>query len=89
MVLMTNTEKQYLLNRMNNKAREVQLGDLIFGSFSSNSETVSGTLAYGTLIQPKASAAITSVTRHVLYGIGELTGTTAYGFGDVAESPFL
>ena len=84
--MMSRANMVYLLNHMNNKAREVQLGDIIFGDFRNYAETISGSLSYGSLIQPKASSALTGVTRHALLCIGDLSGNTAYGFGDVAKS---
>lgn len=82
------TEKKYILNRMNNKARLLQLGDIIFGDLTNVAEELSGTLAYGTLIKPAATAAVTGATRHVAYGIGDITGTTAYGMGDPTKATY-
>lgn len=67
---------------MNSIARTVQLGSLIGGDHSNLDHTKSGVLSYGILNTPKSSYAISSVTRHVLYVWGEMTGTTAIGFGD-------
>lgn len=82
------TNKTYLLNKMNATARVVQLGSLITGNYANETEVVSGTLGVSINLVPKASTANTGVNRHVLFSPGELTGTTAFGFGDVTKPTY-
>jgi hypothetical protein len=46
---------------------------------------VSGTIYTDISLIPKASAARTGVSYHKLFGFGDVTGTTAFGFGDPAK----
>lgn len=46
---------------------------------------VSGTIRTDISFVPKSSAAVTGVNYHKLFGFGDVTGTTAYGFGDPAK----
>ena len=58
----------------------------IFGDNEEISNSVtSGTTLTAVKIAPKASAATTGVNYHKLVDIGDETGTTAYGFGDVTK----
>lgn len=43
---------------------------------------LSGTILTQMLFAPKASVATTGASYHKLVGIGDITGTTAFGFGD-------
>lgn len=58
----------------------------IFGDNEEISNSVkSGTTLTAVKISPKASAATTGINYHKLVDIGDETGTTAYGFGDVTK----
>ena len=50
--------------------------DSIFG------DVQSGTILSAMLMTPNASAATSGVNYHKLFAIGDVTGTTAFGFGD-------
>jgi len=54
-------------------------GSLITGSITS------GTTLNAIKVTPKASVATTSINYHKLFTIGDETGTTPYGFGDVTK----
>lgn len=45
-------------------------------------DQLSGTILSAILITPRASVATTGASYHKLVGIGDITGTTAFGFGD-------
>ena len=58
----------------------------IFGDNEEISNAVtSGTTLTAVKISPKASTATTSINYHKLVDIGDETGNTAYGFGDVTK----
>lgn len=46
---------------------------------------LSGTIRTDISFVPKNSAAVTGVNYHKLFGLGDVTGTTAFGFGDPAK----
>lgn len=45
-------------------------------------KNINGTILTQALLTPAASAATTSINYHKLFGVGDVTGTTAFGFGD-------
>ena len=45
-------------------------------------DQLTGTTQSAILIAPRPSAAVTGANYHKLFAIGDVTGTTAYGFGD-------
>lgn len=56
-------------------------GAFTVSGFSLQSDVTSGTTLTQTMLVPGASSTVTSINYHKLFGIGEITGTTAYGFG--------
>ena len=54
------------------------------GVYNISEDDISGTLRTDILIEPDASTTVATITRHVLLGVGDITGNTAYGFGDPA-----
>jgi hypothetical protein len=70
------------LNKMNRAAQDVSLGTIIQGLQVMNPDVASGTIKSKVYFAPAASAAIAGINYHKLFAIGDVTGTTAYGFGD-------
>lgn len=60
-------------------------GNIYVGSSALGNAVVSGTTKSAIKITPVASVATTSINAHKLVDIGDETGTTAYGFGDVTK----
>lgn len=84
------TAKQiYELNNMNRRASDAQLGSAISAletkSAPETLDKVEGTTKSAIKFEPTASIATASVNYHKLFSVGDVTGTTAYGFGDVAK----
>ncbi len=52
------------------------------------SNVATGTLLTSVKLTPKASATAAGVTRHTLVAVGDVTGTTAQGFGDPAVATY-
>lgn len=48
-------------------------------------DQVSGAIKAEVLVSPRVSAATSGINYHKLFAIGDITGTTAYGFGDPAK----
>lgn len=57
-----------------------KLGDAFYG------DKVNGAILSKFKIEPKASAATTGITNHKLFAVGDVSGTTAFGFGAVAHA---
>jgi hypothetical protein len=72
------------LNNMCEGARGAGLGTQIYG-LKFTPDSVSGTILAKQYFAPAASAATTGVNYHKLFAIGDVTGNTAYGFGDPAK----
>jgi len=70
------------LNKMNRASQDVLLGTIIQGLQVMVPDSTSGTILTKAYFAPAASAATTSINYHKLFAIGDVTGTTAYGFGD-------
>lgn len=60
-------------------------GNVNVGGQSMAAAVTSGTTKSAVKISPTASVATTSINSHKLLDIGDETGTTAYGFGDVTK----
>ena len=73
------------LNRMNRAAQNATLGTLIQGFQVMTPNSLSGTTLTKAHFAPMASATTVGVNYHKLFAIGDITGTTAYGFGDPAK----
>jgi len=68
-----------------NKCSELIIAELGFGTAGTSevvSDLVEGTIKSKIKFLPLASAATTSINYHKLFAIGDVTGNTAYGFGD-------
>lgn len=68
-----------------NKVSELQIDNLILGNDGNaniKSDIIDGTILSRIKILPSASSTTTGINYHKLYSIGDVTGTTAYGFGD-------
>lgn len=70
------------LNKMNKASQDAQLGTLIQGFQVLTPDSTSGTILTKAYFSPSASAAVSGINYHKLFAIGDVTGTTAYGFGD-------
>ena len=73
------------LNRSMKAAQNVSLGTLIQGFQVMTPEATSGTILTQIYYAPTASATTTDINYHKLFAVGDVTGTTAYGFGDPAK----
>jgi len=60
-------------------------GNIYVGSSGIGNGTISGTTKSAIKVTPVPSVATTSINAHKLVTIGDETGNTAYGFGDVAK----
>lgn len=69
------------LNKMNKAAQDAEIGTIIQGLQITPNSTL-GTILTKTYFAPTASAAVTGINYHKLFAIGDVTGNTAYGFGD-------
>jgi hypothetical protein len=69
------------LNKMNRIAQDIGLGTILQGLDTSGS-VITGTILTDILFSPTASAVTAGISYHKLYAIGDVTGNTAYGFGD-------
>ncbi len=58
------------------------------GTSTLGSGVATGTLMSSVKVTPAASAAAAGVTRHQLVALGDVTGNTAFGFGDVAAPTY-
>jgi len=70
------------LNKMNRAAQDAELGTLIQGFQVMTPNSTSGTILTKTYFAPAVSAAVSGISYHKLFAVGDVTGTTAYGFGD-------
>lgn len=70
------------MNKMNRIAQDISLGTIIQGLQVMNPSITSGTTLSKIHFAPAASAAVTGISYHKLFAIGDVTGTTAYGLGD-------
>jgi hypothetical protein len=82
------SEIEYGVNKFDFFNATFEIGSLLMGDFSILDSTLEGTLLSSIKFIPKASVATATVTRHVLFAAGELTGTTAFGMGDVAKPTY-
>jgi len=73
------------MNKMNRIAQDVSLGTIVQGLQVMNPSVTSGTILSKVYFDPTASATTASINYHKLFAIGDVTGTTAYGFGDPAK----
>lgn len=79
----TITEAQEIkMNKMNRIAQDTSLGTIIQGLQVMNPSVISGTILSKVYFAPVASATTASINYHKLFAIGDVTGNTAYGFGD-------
>ena len=76
------TVQKTQLNNMNRAAQNVSLGTIIQGLQVMNPDVTSGSILSKVYYGPAASAAVAGISYHKLFAIGDVTGTTAYGFGD-------
>jgi len=60
-------------------------GNIYVGESGLGNSVISGTTKSAIKITPTASVATTGINYHKLVTIGDETGTTAYGFGDVTK----
>jgi len=60
-------------------------GNIYVGESGFGNAVVSGTIKSAVKITPLASVATTGINSHKLVTIGDETGTTTYGFGDVTK----
>jgi hypothetical protein len=80
---MTITDAQVTkMNKMNRIAQDTSLGTIIQGLQVITPDSTSGTILSKVYVAPDASATTTSINYHKLFAVGDVTGTTAYGFGD-------
>jgi len=83
---MTITDAQVTkMNKMNRIAQDTSLGTIIQGLQVITPDSTSGTILSKVYVAPDASATTTSINYHKLFAVGDVTGTTAYGFGDPAK----
>lgn len=74
-----------VINKMNVASQKVGLGTIIQGLQVLTPNSTSGTIKTKAYFAPIASATIAGVDYHKLFAIGDVTGNTAYGFGDPAK----
>jgi len=71
-----------------NKCSEQIIAELGFGTAGTSEvlgDVLEGTIKSKIKFLPQVSAATSGVNYHKLFAIGDVTGTTAYGFGDVSK----